>query len=224
MDFPALLLLTSIMTSWAYGEQQCQDAVAAALQQVLVKSSLDHIVSSLVDIEKRLAILSEEVRHANKDGIHRGNSGVVIDEANRTCPSPFTFVYGRCVLADTGIKGYWVEMRHHCQAMGADLVTVDSPNFHWHLVQHLHATGANKESYWLGGKKDDGGVWRWVDNSPVMFGTPSWGYWNDFKGREPASSETYICMYQPGLYYLHGCPDPWNKVHPICQLPIESQG
>ncbi|XP_076031517.1 macrophage mannose receptor 1-like [Oratosquilla oratoria] len=212
--------LTLMLMSWAEGScQECQGVVTTLLQQVLLKDSMGELIQRLERMEKKLSEFGEELRVAKGEKCSGGtNDGLITNEAGR-CPVPFTYVYGKCVWADTATQGIWTDVRQRCQSIGADLVTIESADFLWHLIQHLHSTGANKASYWIGASKDAKGVWKWVNDSPVKLGTPFWGYWNNFKSKEPQDSETYACLYMPGLYFLHGCTISELKP-PLCQMPI----
>ncbi|XP_076063418.1 CD209 antigen-like protein C [Oratosquilla oratoria] len=190
-----------------------------------VEATLNHLVSDNAQLKASVSLLEEAV--SQKAQLQDISQRLAAMEASNfkprepvtPCSLPFTEVFGRCVYVNTKKTGTWEEMRDYCKSIDSDLVIIKSADFMWHLIRHLHETGQDRGSYWVGGhRKSDTAAFYWVDGSPMMVGTPFWGYWNDFGTQQPydgAKNELHICIFDRGLFFLHSCGS--HDRYPICQ-------
>ncbi|XP_076063354.1 uncharacterized protein LOC143038230 [Oratosquilla oratoria] len=189
-----------------------------------VEATVNRLVSENAQLKASVRLLEDAVsQRAQLETISKRLAAVEASnsearESNTLCSLPFTEVFGRCVYADSSKSGAWEEMRQHCRTMDSDLVIIDSADFMWHLIRHLHETGQDRSSYWVGGhRKSATAAFHWVDGRAMKMGTPFWGHWNALK-QQPYDglSELHVCMADKGFYFLHSCG--LNHMQPpICQ-------
>ncbi|KAG7240421.1 hypothetical protein INR49_026992 [Caranx melampygus] len=91
-----------------------------------------------------------------------------LSEHNKTCPSGWTNF--RCsVYRFSTESGSWDKGREDCRGRGADLVVIDSPE------EQTFVFGFTSVEVWIGlTHKEEEGVWKWVDGTPLTL-----AYWAD---------------------------------------------
>lgn len=99
-----------------------------------------------------------------------------------TCPYPYKRVLGECFYV-TSKKLSWYKARDHCLGMMGDLASPD----HLHaLVSHTILSKGHLDM-WVGARKQDNGVWRWLNNKIVNN--------KDWYDTLPGARPTADCLY-----------------------------
>ena len=66
----------------------------------------------------------------------------------------------------------WEEAKNYCENLGGHLVVITNAN-EQATIQNLLTQNGTKNSYWLGGYKNDSGDWEWITNE--TFSYDNWG-------------------------------------------------
>ncbi|CAL4083165.1 unnamed protein product [Meganyctiphanes norvegica] len=88
----------------------------------------------------------------------------------QSCQPPFFSVINQCLFISTTARTWWTA-RRKCQALGADLVTLDAPNALPLLVEYMKSKALLPgRSYWVGGYKNRSSSQHyWVSGSIVRY-------------------------------------------------------
>ncbi|XP_059199183.1 CD209 antigen-like protein E [Centropristis striata] len=98
----------------------------------------------------------------------------------KTCPAGWKMFSCSCYLFSSA-TGFWEAARQDCRDRGADLVIIDSYEEQEFIAKFI------KKRTWIGlSDRDNEGVWKWVDGSPLTEaywggmpnnggGNPQWG-------------------------------------------------
>ena len=84
----------------------------------------------------------------------------------------------------------WEEAKNYCENLGGHLAVITNANEQV-AVQNLLTQNGTKNSYWLGGYKNDSGDWEWITNE--TFNYDNWG-WN-----QPDGDGTALMMYNKAV-------------------------
>ena len=80
----------------------------------------------------------------------------------------------------------WEDAKVYCESIGGHLVTITDENEQI-VVENLLYEKGTKNSYWLGGFKDDNDNWQWTTYETFSY--------NHFADNEPNGSGNYLHMY-----------------------------
>jgi len=80
----------------------------------------------------------------------------------------------------------WEDAKVYCESIGGHLVTITDEN-EQSVVENLLVDKDSKNSYWLGGFKDDNDDWQWITNE--TFDYQHWGDW------QPDGDGSALMMY-----------------------------
>ena len=81
----------------------------------------------------------------------------------------------------------WSAAKAYCESVGGHLATIASAA-EQQFVQDLANKNGQRNCYWLGGYKDNGNMWRWVDGG-------GFGYTHWAKGEPSGGNERHIMLY-----------------------------
>ncbi|MBR0248167.1 MAG: putative Ig domain-containing protein, partial [Synergistaceae bacterium] len=97
----------------------------------------------------------------------------------------------------------WSEAKAYCESLGGHLVTISSQEEE-DVVEKLVLAGS-KNSYWLGGQKDENGNWSWIDGT-------AWDY-THWDAVEPNYDwEDKLMMYRLSNPVTNSVPGTWNNL------------
>ncbi|MBQ3399270.1 MAG: putative Ig domain-containing protein [Synergistaceae bacterium] len=97
----------------------------------------------------------------------------------------------------------WSEAKAYCESLGGHLVTISSQEEE-DVVEKLVLAGS-KNSYWLGGQKDENGNWSWIDGT-------TWDY-THWDAVEPNYDwEDKLMMYRLSNPVTNSVPGTWNNL------------
>ena len=114
------------------------------------------------------------VSQAEQNTIHNNVGHTVLMEATQ-----FNGHYYR--VYDYGMT--WNDARDFCQKMGGHLVTITSKSEN-ELVKQLISNEHSKETYWIGGYKDENSNWSWVTDENFSYSKWATGEPNNINYRE----------------------------------------
>ncbi|MBQ3345641.1 MAG: putative Ig domain-containing protein, partial [Synergistaceae bacterium] len=97
----------------------------------------------------------------------------------------------------------WSEAKAYCESLGGHLVTIASQE-EQNVVASLVLSG-DKNSYWLGGQKNDNDAWSWIDGS-------AWDYTHWAAGQPDFAYENKLMMYRLSNPAKPSEPGTWNNL------------
>lgn len=77
----------------------------------------------------------------------------------------------------------WNQAKKRCEDLGGHLVTINSKS-EQALVQNMIFLRGNRNSYWMGGHRDESGNWNWITGEPFIYTNWNSGEPNNAGSRE----------------------------------------
>jgi len=114
----------------------------------------------------------------------------------------------------------WEQAKDYCTSLGSHLLTINSKTEQMYIENKILNTGT-KNSYWLGGYKDESSNWHWITNEDfyysqwaskqpnndcnqdedrlMIYKNNNFGYWNDLNGSGTCKEDTFFGLNNMGF-------------------------
>ncbi|XP_042861535.1 uncharacterized protein LOC122246838 [Penaeus japonicus] len=151
--------------------------------QPACNGNLDRRICTILEEKKLQPLSSIRLGSNNEPGDVYNRSVSLGDELLRNlnntlshpdCPRFYTRVGGQCLSFFYVGSSSWGEARAFCREIGGDLLSIQSVNHYFDLVNHLVENQITSD-FWLGGRYElDDLSWMWLDGTRMPRGTPFW--------------------------------------------------